>query len=44
VHGGIEQVRGRAFGHLTLELRGDDRPVAEAVTAIRALVETTEVA
>lgn len=43
VHGGVEQVRGRAFGHLTLELRGDDRQVDEAVSAVSALVETTEV-
>lgn len=44
VHGGIEQVGGRAFGHLTLELRGESAAVAEAVTAVGALVETTEVA
>lgn len=43
VHGGVEQVRGRAFGHLTLELRGHDRQVDDAVSAISALVETTEV-
>lgn len=43
VHGGVEQVRGRAFGHLTLELRGQDRQVDDAVSAISALVETTEV-
>jgi D-methionine transport system ATP-binding protein len=44
VHGGVEQVRGRAFGHLTLELRGDDSRVDDAVRAVSALVETTEVA
>lgn len=44
VHGGVEHVRGRAFGHLTVELRGDAAMVEEAVTAVRALVETTEVA
>jgi D-methionine transport system ATP-binding protein len=44
VHGGVEQVRGRAFGHLTLELRGDPARVDEAVDAVSALVETREVA
>jgi D-methionine transport system ATP-binding protein len=44
VFGGIEDVRGRAFGHLTLELRGDVAAVDEAVAAVSALVETTEVA
>ena len=44
VHGGVEQVRGRAFGHLTLELRGDQGRVDDAVRAVSGLVETTEVA
>ncbi len=44
VFGGIEDVRGRSFGHLTLELRGDAAAVDEAVAAVAALVETTEVA
>jgi D-methionine transport system ATP-binding protein len=44
VYGGIEDVRGRAFGHLTVELRGDPATVDEAVRAVSALVETTEVA
>ncbi|MBD8606673.1 ATP-binding cassette domain-containing protein [Aeromicrobium sp. CFBP 8757] len=44
VFGGIEDVRGRSFGHLTLELRGDPAAVDEAVAAVAALVETTEVA
>ena len=44
VFGGIEDVRGRSFGHLTLELRGDPAAVDGAVTAVGALVETTEVA
>ena len=44
VFGGIEDVRGRSFGHLTLELRGDAAAIDEAVTAVSALVETTEVA
>jgi D-methionine transport system ATP-binding protein len=44
VHGGVEQVRGRAFGHLTLELRGEPVRVEDAVRAVSGLVETTEVA
>ncbi len=44
VFGGIEDVRGRSFGHLTLELRGDPAAVDEAVAAVGSLVETTEVA
>jgi D-methionine transport system ATP-binding protein len=44
VFGGIEDVRGRSFGHLTLELRGDATAVDETVAAVAALVETTEVA
>jgi D-methionine transport system ATP-binding protein len=44
VHGGVEQVRGRAFGHLTLELRGEQVRVEDAVRAVSGLVETTEVA
>jgi D-methionine transport system ATP-binding protein len=43
VFGGIEDVRGRSFGHLTLELRGDASAIDEAVAAVSALVETTEV-
>jgi D-methionine transport system ATP-binding protein len=43
VFGGIEDVRGRSFGHLTVELRGDAVAVDEAVAAVSALVETTEV-
>lgn len=43
VFGGVEDIRGRTFGHLTLELRGDQAAVDEAVRAVSALVETTEV-
>jgi D-methionine transport system ATP-binding protein len=44
VFGGIEDVRGRTFGHLTVELRGDASAVDEAIAAVGALVETREVA
>lgn len=43
VFGGVEEVHGRTFGHLTLELRADAAAVDEAVRAVSALVETTEV-
>lgn len=43
VFGGIEDVQGRAFGHLTMELRGDDAAVEDAVRRIAELVPVTEV-
>ena len=43
VFGGIEDVQGRAFGHLTLELRGDDAAVDAAVERVRELVPVTDV-
>lgn len=43
VFGGIEDVQGRAFGHLTLELRGDDAAVEDAVRRIGELVTVTDV-
>lgn len=43
VFGGIEDVQGRAFGHLTLELRGDDAAVEDAVRRIAELVTVTDV-
>lgn len=44
VFGSVQEVQGRAFGHLTVELRGEDAAVDAAVVAVRGLVETTEVA
>jgi D-methionine transport system ATP-binding protein len=44
VYGGIEDIQGESFGHLTLALRGDAATIDEAVAAVRARVETTEVA
>ncbi|QIX27829.1 methionine ABC transporter ATP-binding protein [Nocardioides sp. JQ2195] len=43
IHGGVEDVNGRTFGHLTLALTGDEARVDEAVAAVSAMVETTEV-
>jgi D-methionine transport system ATP-binding protein len=41
VHGGVEDVRGRTFGHLTFALTGDDGAVADALAHVAALVEVT---
>lgn len=41
VHGGVEDVRGRTFGHLTFALTGDDAAVADAVAHVATLVELT---
>lgn len=43
VFGGMEDVQGRAFGHLTLELRGADGDVDAALASLRELVPVTEV-
>lgn len=42
VHGGVEDVQGRTFGHLTFTLTGDDDAVGEAITHVATLVEVTE--
>lgn len=44
VYGGINDIRGRAFGHLTLAIRGDERAVDSALAAIGERVEVTEIA
>jgi len=41
VHGGVEDVRGRTFGHLTFSLGGDHAAVEDAVQRVAALVELT---
>ena len=41
VHGGVEDVRGRTFGHLTFTLTGDDAAVADALAHVATLVEVT---
>ncbi|GAA1739917.1 methionine ABC transporter ATP-binding protein [Aeromicrobium alkaliterrae] len=38
VYGGLEDVRGRSFGHLTLELRGETAAVDAVVTRLGELV------
>jgi D-methionine transport system ATP-binding protein len=42
VHGGVEDVQGRTFGHLTFTVTGDDSSVASALDHVAMLVEVTE--
>ena len=42
VYGGINDIRGRAFGHLTLAIRGTDATIDEALRGIRQHAEVTE--
>lgn len=44
VYGGVNDIQGRSFGHLTLALHGDDEQVGDALDAVRAFVRVTEVA
>lgn len=44
VFGGINDIQGRAFGHLTLAIRGADAAVDAALRKIAARVDVTEVA
>ncbi|MFC6354924.1 methionine ABC transporter ATP-binding protein [Luethyella okanaganae] len=44
VFGGINDIQGRAFGHLTLALRGADAVIDAALGRIRSHVDVTEVA
>ncbi|WP_091225934.1 methionine ABC transporter ATP-binding protein [Microbacterium sp. 3J1] len=44
VYGGINDIRGRAFGHLTLAIRGDGAAIDAALSAIGERVEVTEIA
>jgi D-methionine transport system ATP-binding protein len=43
VYGGINDIQGRAFGHLTLALRGDAQTIDGALTAIGSQATVTEV-
>ncbi|WP_395242492.1 methionine ABC transporter ATP-binding protein [Agromyces sp. MMS24-K17] len=42
VYGGINDIRGRAFGHLTLAIRGEDAAIDGALARIAELVDVTE--
>ncbi|GAA2949178.1 methionine ABC transporter ATP-binding protein [Microbacterium luteolum] len=44
VFGGINDIRGRAFGHLTLAIRGDGAAIDRALAGIGERVEVTEIA
>ncbi|MFF2494672.1 methionine ABC transporter ATP-binding protein [Agromyces sp. NPDC058064] len=44
VYGGINDIQGRAFGHLTLAIRGEDAATDAALASIAARVEVTEAA
>ncbi|GAA1837218.1 methionine ABC transporter ATP-binding protein [Agromyces salentinus] len=44
VYGGINDIQGRAFGHLTLAIRGADAAVDAALAQVGARAEVTEVA
>ncbi|SFR73586.1 D-methionine transport system ATP-binding protein [Agromyces sp. CF514] len=44
VYGGINDIQGRAFGHLTLAIRGADDAVDRVLATIGARAEVTEVA
>jgi len=43
VYGGINEIQGRPFGHLTLALTGDDVTIDAALDRVRALTTVTEV-
>lgn len=43
VYGGINDIRGRAFGHLTLAIRGADAAVDTALATIAAHAQVTEI-
>ncbi|GAA1056610.1 methionine import ATP-binding protein MetN [Agromyces luteolus] len=42
VYGGINDIRGRAFGHLTLAVRGDDAAIDRALVAVSQHADVTE--
>ncbi|MFJ2544471.1 methionine ABC transporter ATP-binding protein [Microbacterium sp. NPDC087589] len=44
VYGGINDIRGRAFGHLTLAIRGDDAVIDRTLADVAQRVEVTEIA
>jgi D-methionine transport system ATP-binding protein len=43
VYGGINDIQGRAFGHLTLAIRGSDAAIDRSLATIAARVDVTEV-
>jgi D-methionine transport system ATP-binding protein len=43
VYGGINDIRGRAFGHLTLAIRGESAVIDRTLGEISQRVEVTEI-
>lgn len=43
IYGGINDIQGRTFGHLTLALTGDPAAIESSLGAIRSIVDVTEV-
>ncbi|MFZ4893974.1 methionine ABC transporter ATP-binding protein [Plantibacter sp. Mn2098] len=43
VYGGINDIQGKAFGHLTLALQGDDAVIDRAIASVAERVTVTEV-
>jgi len=44
IYGGITDIQGRTFGHLTLALTGVDSDIDRALTSVESIVTVTEVA
>jgi D-methionine transport system ATP-binding protein len=42
IYGGINDIRGRVFGHLTLALTGDRGDIDRVLAAVSAQVDVTE--
>ncbi|MCW4386405.1 methionine ABC transporter ATP-binding protein [Salinibacterium sp. SYSU T00001] len=43
VYGGVNEIQGRTFGHLTLALRGHDAAIESALATVRSRLTVTEV-
>jgi D-methionine transport system ATP-binding protein len=43
IYGGINEIQGRPFGHLTMSLRADDTTIDAALARVRELTTVTEV-
>jgi len=43
IYGGINEIQGRTFGHLTLSITGSDSAIESALVRVRPLVTVTEV-
>jgi len=43
IYGGINDIQGRTFGHLTLSLTGDPAAVSAAIASVSSTITVTEV-